>query len=93
MLLAPTWIITAIQLLTCCTTEVTKISFAISKKKITQKSSTTGFHVPPALVWGKEGRGILVFSVGEAPLDDWANCGSVDVFFTCGEFGFSSTGI
>ena len=26
----------------------------------------------------------------EAPLDDWANGGYVNVLFTCGEFGFSS---
>ena len=26
----------------------------------------------------------------EVPLDDWANGGSVDVFFTYGEFCFSS---
>ena len=25
-----------------------------------------------------------------APLDDWANVGSVDVFLTYGEYGFSS---
>ena len=36
---------------------------------------------------------MLVFSVCEAPSDDWANCGSVDVFFTYGEYGFSSIGI
>ena len=36
---------------------------------------------------------MLVFSVCEAPSDDWANCGFVDVFFTYGEYGFSSIGI
>ena len=28
--------------------------------------------------------------MGEAPLDYWANAGSFDVFFTYGEYGFSS---
>ena len=32
------------------------------------------------------------FGMCEAPLDDWANGGSVDVFFTYGEYGFSSWG-
>ena len=32
------------------------------------------------------------FSVCGAPLDDWANCGYVDVLFTCGECSFSSFG-
>ena len=38
-----------------------------------------------------EGGGEFVwFSVLEAPLDDWADGGSVDVFFMYGEYGFSS---
>ena len=36
---------------------------------------------------------MLRFSVCEAPLDDWANGSSADVFFTYGEYGFSSMGI
>ena len=48
------------------------------------------FGVPPGLAWTK-GRGRLVwFSVCEAPLDDWGNDGSGGVFFTYGEYGFSS---
>ena len=47
--------------------------------------------VPPKLSWGEEGGGGIVgFSVCEAPLDDWASGGSVDVGFTYGESGFSS---
>ena len=38
-------------------------------------------------------KGWCDFSVYGAPLDDWANDGSVDVFFfTHGEYGFSSMG-
>ena len=37
---------------------------------------------------------MVLFSVCEAPLDDWANGGGfVDVFFTYGEYGSSSLGI
>ena len=36
-----------------------------------------------------EGEGVMVlFSVCEAPLDDYANCGSIDDFFTYGEKWF-----
>ena len=49
--------------------------------------------VPPRLVWGKGGGGIMWFNVCEPPLNDWANDGSVDVFFMHGEYGFSSMGI
>ena len=34
----------------------------------------------------------MQFSVGGAPLDEWADGGNVDVLFTCGECGFSSFG-
>ena len=34
----------------------------------------------------------MLYSVCGAPLDDWANSGSVDIFFTCGEYGFGSMG-
>ena len=44
--------------------------------------------VPSWLVWGKGGGRVVWLSVCEAPLDDWANGGSV--FFTYGEYGFSS---
>ena len=40
--------------------------------------------------WEEGGGGIMGFSVCEAPLDDWASGGSVDVSFTYGESGFSS---
>ena len=40
--------------------------------------------------WEEEGGGIMGISVCEAPLDDWASGGSVDVSFTYGESGFSS---
>ena len=43
-------------------------------------------------VWEKSGEGAFWFSVCGAPLDDWANGGYVDVFFTCGEYGFSYFG-
>ena len=49
-------------------------------------------RVPPRPVWGKKGDGAVRFSVCGAPLDDWANCGYVDVLFTCGECSFSSFG-
>ena len=49
--------------------------------------------VPPGLVLGKVEEGVVWFSVCEAPLDDWANGGFDDVFFTYGEDGFSSIGI
>ena len=32
----------------------------------------------------------MCFNVCESPLDDWINGGSVDVFFTYGEYGLSS---
>ena len=93
MLLAPTWIITTIQLLTCCTAEVTKISFAISKKKVSTKKLHHRSSCTSCTCSEEGGGGMLVFSVCEAPSDDWANCGFVDVFFTYGEYGFSSIGI
>ena len=34
----------------------------------------------------------MLYSVCGAPLDDWANSGSADIFFTCGEYGFGSMG-
>ena len=34
------------------------------------------FLGPPGFVWGKDG-GMVWFRVCEAPLNDWANCGSV----------------
>ena len=41
--------------------------------------------VPPGLVGGgRRGEGAVSFSVCGAPLDDWANGSSVDVFFTYG---------
>ena len=49
--------------------------------------------VTPRLVWRKRGRGVVWFSVCEAPIDDWANGSSADVFFTAGKYGFSSMGI
>ena len=49
-------------------------------------------HLPPRLVWGKRGEGLVWFSVREAPLDDWANGCLVDVFFTYTEYCFSSMG-
>ena len=39
-------------------------------------------------VWGNSGEGTVWFSVWGAPLDDWANGGSVDDLFTCGERTF-----
>ena len=49
--------------------------------------------VPPRLVWRKGVEGMVWFSVCEAPLDDWANSSSVDVFFTYEGNGFSYMGI
>ena len=40
--------------------------------------------ITPGFVWGKGGRGEVCYSVCEAPLDDWANGGSDDVFFRYG---------
>ena len=45
-----------------------------------------------ALFWGRGKKGWCDL-VCEAPLDDWANGGFDDVFFTYGEDGFSSIGI
>ena len=49
--------------------------------------------VPLGLVWGKGGGGVVWYSVCETSLDDWANGGSVDLFFTYGEYGFSYMGV
>ena len=43
--------------------------------------------------FGEGGEGVVWLSVCETPLDDWTNGGSVDVFFTYGEYDFSSMGI
>ena len=48
------------------------------------------FGVPPGLVYGNEWGRVVWFSVCEAPLDDYTNGGSVDLFFTYGKYGFSS---
>ena len=42
--------------------------------------------------WGRSGSciGAVWFSVCGVPLNDWANGGYVDVWFNCGECGFSS---
>ena len=44
-------------------------------------------------IFGEGGGGVVRFVVCETPLDDWTNGGSADVFFTYGEYGFSSMGI
>ena len=55
--------------------------------------------IPLGHVWGTGGGGVVLFTVCEAPSDDWANGGSDcanganDVFFRYGDYGFSSTGI
>ena len=40
--------------------------------------------VPPRLVWKKGDGEVVWFCVCEAPLEDWANGGSADVFFKYG---------
>ena len=48
----------------------------------------------PLLDLFREGeRRVVWFQVCESLLDGWANGGSVDVFFTYGEYGLSSFGI
>ena len=49
-------------------------------------------HVPPKLDWGNGREGVRSFSVCGVPLDDWANGGSVNRFFTYAENAFSSIG-
>ena len=44
-------------------------------------------------LFGERGGRMVWFSMCEAPLDEWTNGNSVDVFFTYGDFGFSSMGI
>ena len=43
---------------------------------------------------GKGGEGVVCFGLCKAPLNDWANGGSVSVddFYTYGEYGFSFNG-
>ena len=48
---------------------------------------------PPGLVWRKREGEVVWFSACQVPLDDYANGGSVDVFFTYDEYDFSSLGI
>ena len=47
-------------------------------------------HVPPGLVLGSGGEGVVWLSVCGVPLDDWANGGSADVLSLDGEYAFSS---
>ena len=44
--------------------------------------------MPTGLFWGEGDGGVVLFSVCETPLDDLTNGGSVDIFFTYGEYGF-----
>ena len=44
-------------------------------------------------LFGERGGRMVWFSMCEAPLDEWTNGNSVDVFFTYGDYGFSSMGI
>ena len=55
----------------------------------TEKDQT---RAPSKPVWGKRGEGAVWFSACGLSSDDWANGHYVDVFFTCGECGFSSLG-
>ena len=52
-----------------------------------KQSKKSQVGVPPGLVWGKGGEGVVWFSVCGVPLGDWGNGISFDV--TYGEYGFS----